>query len=203
MTIQVEIKRISDAKNALKTSIEAKGVEVGDGTIDTYASKVDEISEGYPEPTGTIEITENGEGIDVKDYATADVNIEGGSEQPVVFRRQYDSEQATEVSVTREDSETFSSQLPYLQIITTQGFTPTDLITSDGLYTYGLKINNTDYEIKSPVSLAYDIWSDTNDIFGNGIEIKDKATHCVLTVDASDAHDYGSRAIRCFNNLNP
>lgn len=30
-------------------------------------------------PTGTIEITENGEGIDVSSYAYADVNVSGGS----------------------------------------------------------------------------------------------------------------------------
>lgn len=30
-------------------------------------------------PTGTIYITENGEGIDVSSYATADVNVSGGS----------------------------------------------------------------------------------------------------------------------------
>ena len=33
---------------------------------------------GYPEPTGTITITQNGTGIDVKDYAEADVNVPGG-----------------------------------------------------------------------------------------------------------------------------
>lgn len=31
--------------------------------------------DGYPEPTGTITITQNGSGIDVKDYASADVNV--------------------------------------------------------------------------------------------------------------------------------
>ena len=34
--------------------------------------------DGYPEPTGTITITQNGTGIDVKDYAEADVNVPGG-----------------------------------------------------------------------------------------------------------------------------
>lgn len=34
-----------------------------------------ESIEGYPEPTGTKSITANGTGIDVKDYATADVNV--------------------------------------------------------------------------------------------------------------------------------
>ena len=31
---------------------------------------------GYPEPTGTKSITANGTGIDVKDYASADVNVD-------------------------------------------------------------------------------------------------------------------------------
>ena len=34
---------------------------------------------GGSTPTGTIEITENGEGIDVTQYAYADVNVSGGS----------------------------------------------------------------------------------------------------------------------------
>ena len=35
-------------------------------------------AEGGTTPTGTITITENGEGIDVADYAYADVNVSGG-----------------------------------------------------------------------------------------------------------------------------
>lgn len=36
---------------------------------------------GYPEPTGTKQITANGSGIDVKDYATADVNVPNSYQQ--------------------------------------------------------------------------------------------------------------------------
>ena len=46
MSIVSEIERLQNAKTSIKTSIENKGVEVGDGTIDTYASKIDEISVG-------------------------------------------------------------------------------------------------------------------------------------------------------------
>lgn len=46
MSIADEITRLQTAKSDLKTAIEEKGVEVGDGTIDTYAQKVSEISSG-------------------------------------------------------------------------------------------------------------------------------------------------------------
>ena len=44
MSIATEIERIQNAKASLKTAIENKGVEVGNDTIDTYASKIDEIT---------------------------------------------------------------------------------------------------------------------------------------------------------------
>lgn len=54
--------------------------------IDGYVKKydmLDEIPDGYIVPSGNIAITENGEGIDVKNYATATVNVPstgGGNE---------------------------------------------------------------------------------------------------------------------------
>ena len=44
--IATEAKRIQTAKSDIKTAIENKGVTVGDGTIDTYAQKISEISGG-------------------------------------------------------------------------------------------------------------------------------------------------------------
>ena len=41
MSIASEIERLQNAKTSIKTAIENKGVEVGNGTIDTYASKID------------------------------------------------------------------------------------------------------------------------------------------------------------------
>ena len=46
MSIADEITRLQNAKASIKTAIENKGVTVGDGTIDTYASKIDEITTG-------------------------------------------------------------------------------------------------------------------------------------------------------------
>lgn len=46
MSIATEITRLQSAKADIKSAIEEKGVEVGDGTIDTYAEKIGEISVG-------------------------------------------------------------------------------------------------------------------------------------------------------------
>ena len=76
MSIASEITRLQNAKASIKTSIENKGVTVGDGTLDTYASKIDAIETGIT-PTGTINITENGT-YDVTDKASANVNVNSG-----------------------------------------------------------------------------------------------------------------------------
>ena len=76
MSIASEITRLQNAKASIKTSIENKGVTVGNGTLDTYASKIDAIETGIT-PTGTIDITENGT-YDVTDKASANVNVSGG-----------------------------------------------------------------------------------------------------------------------------
>lgn len=44
MSIANEIQRLQTAKADIKVAIEEKGVTVGDGTIDTYATKIGEIS---------------------------------------------------------------------------------------------------------------------------------------------------------------
>ena len=46
MSIATEVERLQTAKTDIKNAIENKGVIVGDGTIDTYAEKIDEISSG-------------------------------------------------------------------------------------------------------------------------------------------------------------
>ena len=46
MSIATEIQRLQTAKADIKSAIENKGVTVGDGTIDTYAEKIGEISVG-------------------------------------------------------------------------------------------------------------------------------------------------------------
>lgn len=53
MSIRSQIDRISVAKNAVRSAIEAKGVSVPEGTtLDGYAEKVAEIQTGTPLPDG-------------------------------------------------------------------------------------------------------------------------------------------------------
>lgn len=73
MSVASEISRLQNAKADIKTSIENKGVTVGDGTIDTYASKIDEISTSSA-VLGTKIITANGT------YKATDDNLDGYSE---------------------------------------------------------------------------------------------------------------------------
>ena len=46
MSIATQIERLKQAKADIKNAIEEKGVEVGDGTIDTFAQKIGEITGG-------------------------------------------------------------------------------------------------------------------------------------------------------------
>ena len=76
MSVASEITRLQNAKASIKTSIENKGVTVGDGTIDTYASKIDEISTSSA-VLGTKTITANGT------YKAIDDNLDGYSQVTV------------------------------------------------------------------------------------------------------------------------
>lgn len=73
MSVASEIARLQNAKASIKTAIENKGVTVGDIKLDAYSAKIDEISTGV-EPTGTLEITQNGT-YDVKQKAYAEVAV--------------------------------------------------------------------------------------------------------------------------------
>lgn len=68
MSIASEITRLQNAKAAIKTAIEAKGVTVGSGSIDTYASKIESIQ------TGTDTSDANATSSDILDGKTAYVN---------------------------------------------------------------------------------------------------------------------------------
>ena len=78
MSIVSEITRLQNAKSDIKASIENKGVTVGDGTIDTYASKINEISTSSA-VLGTKTITKNGiykaSDDNLDGYSSVDVNV--------------------------------------------------------------------------------------------------------------------------------
>lgn len=46
MSIYSEITRVKNAKAAIKAAVAAKGVDVGDGKLDTYAEKINQIQQG-------------------------------------------------------------------------------------------------------------------------------------------------------------
>lgn len=77
MSVANEITRLREAKDDLKTSINAKNApnnQITNETIDGYASFVDLIPQGGITPTGTINITQGGV-YDVTNYASANVDI--------------------------------------------------------------------------------------------------------------------------------
>ena len=76
MSIASEIERIQTAKTSIKTAIENKGVEVGEGTIDTYASKIDEISVGSNEVKGVIWTETDTDGYPIKVDASSVINTQ-------------------------------------------------------------------------------------------------------------------------------
>ena len=108
MSIANEITRLQNAKTSIKTSIENKGVIVGDGTIDTYASKINEISTSSA-VLGTKTITENGT------YKAIDDNLDGYSEVNVQlkgtepqFTGHYDTEGLRQIGWTDEEIEYYN-----------------------------------------------------------------------------------------------
>lgn len=90
-TLSNNIARAIRDFDSIETAIEEKGVEVPKGTpTSSYDQKIKEIEQGIT-PTGTINITENGNDIDVTQYATADVNVP----QDITVYEQYTVEDNT------------------------------------------------------------------------------------------------------------
>lgn len=75
-TLSQNVKQAIHDFDTIKDAIEYKGIEIPEGThTSEYAEKIHEIETGIT-PAGTISIIENGTGIDVAEYASADVNVE-------------------------------------------------------------------------------------------------------------------------------
>ena len=73
-----DLKQITDAiENKVKT--EELSVTENDVYEAPFGKAYSKVTVNVPNPsTGTLEITENGEGIDVTNYAAVDVNVSGG-----------------------------------------------------------------------------------------------------------------------------
>ena len=74
-----DINKLNDADSVLEV-LRAKYGDYKGANIAEYIQELieNDITPGGSTPTGTISITENGEGIDVSSYAYADVNVSGG-----------------------------------------------------------------------------------------------------------------------------
>lgn len=87
MSIASEISRLQDAKLAIKTAIENKGVSVGNGAIDTYADKINNIVTGGATnvASGSFVLDEN--------YTSSDmykeINLDFSPSAVAVFRKNW------------------------------------------------------------------------------------------------------------------
>lgn len=77
-TLSKNVQQATEDFDSIRDAIIEKGVEVPSSTpTSQYADKIGQIEQGIT-PSGAIEISENGEGIDVTQYASANVNVPAG-----------------------------------------------------------------------------------------------------------------------------
>lgn len=79
-----DINKLNDADSVLEV-LRAKYGDYKGSNIEEYIKELvnNDITPSGSTPTGTITITENGEGIDVSSYAYADVNVSGGGDYKI------------------------------------------------------------------------------------------------------------------------
>lgn len=85
MSISNEIQRLQSAKANIKSAIEQKGVVVGDGTIDTYAEKISEISGGSGVDLGKLCSNIRFENLNVIGESEIVVDLENASSLEKMF----------------------------------------------------------------------------------------------------------------------
>ena len=151
MSVASEIARLQTAKANIKTSIENKGVTVGDGTIDTYASKIDEISTSSA-VVGTKSITSNGT------YKAVDDNLDGYSEVEVACGKyapriiSFDSYQGSELNEEIENLDTSNltstkgmfSNCSYLTDLDLSNFDTSNVINMNSMFNSCNKLTTLD-----------------------------------------------------------
>ena len=101
MSIAQEIQRLQNAKANIKTAIENKGVTVGNGTIDTYAEKIGQISGGgidYLYYAEDMTDTFNGTSFDIDTIALIFKNT------PKTFARTFYGSNIKTVKITTENN---------------------------------------------------------------------------------------------------
>jgi hypothetical protein len=128
MSIATEIQRLQGAKANIKNAIEQKGVTVGDGTIDTYAEKISEISGGgggLKYSSGTVEFARN------------DVHIilyhNLGSVPRMVFIRTELTENTPVSTIGLSYNNVFTEPLCVLAEYRTVGSSPTNVIATTSI----------------------------------------------------------------------
>ena len=90
--------------------------------VSEMADAIESI-EGYPEPTGTKSITANGTGIDVKDYASADVNVPNSYTSSDEGKVVSNGALASQTSVTKTANGTYDTTLNNEVVVDVEGYT--------------------------------------------------------------------------------
>ena len=183
----------------IETAIEDMGVEVPEDTsTSSYPQKIREIDRGII-PTGTINITENGNDIDVTQYATANVNVPQG----VFLSGNLEITENNTYNVTEYEEVTVAVPQPSGKITLTENATDVDVsayATADidvpqGVFpegTYEISDNGTydvsEYEFAYVNAVTLDMYleGEVVNYTGNATEVVERALQYTESLESID-----------------
>ncbi len=159
-----------DALNDALAGSDQQGAE----TIEDAVRLLGDHIGGGPTPSGTIEITENGEGIDVASYAYADVSVSGGSVDvgdPVLVT-------ISSVIPAIGDEDSTSGFVGLDSFVVSIAVGSSSIMTVDSVNNYGEIASGTKMTVGNYVGVikVYDCTRDDNFLYTSVTEITGKVT---------------------------